>query len=67
MGPMNETETPRKRRTGRALADMFPADLPRLNNLVDTLNSSRPGKWRQRDAIRYLLDCHDQQNSEATP
>lgn len=67
MGPMTETTEPRwKNRPPRAMAEMFPADLPRLNALVEQLNSSRPGRHRQKDAIRYLLDCHDQ-NSEAAP
>ncbi len=61
-----QTATPRKRRTGRALADLFPEDLPRLNELVDTLNTHRPGRWRQRDAIRYLLDEHDARQEAAS-
>lgn len=67
MGPVTETEPRWKNRAPRAMAEMFPSDLARLNALVEKLNSSRAGRWRQKDAIRYLLDCHDEQQEEGAP
>ena len=56
---MTETAPRWKNRGPRAMAEMFPGDLPRLNALVAELNATRPGKHRQKDAIRYLLDFRE--------
>lgn len=54
---MSQAAEPRwKNRPPRSMAEINPADLPRLNALVAELNETRPGRWRQKDAIRYLLD-----------
>ena len=46
-------------RPPRATVEAFPEDLPRLNAVVADLNATRPGRWRQKDAIRYLLDFRE--------
>ena len=48
-----------KGRGPRAMAELFKDDLPRLNALVAELNDTRPGRHRQKDAIRYLLDFRE--------
>ena len=54
------TAEPRwKNRGPRHMAEMFHDDQERLNTLVAELNATRPGKHRQKDAIRYLLDFRD--------
>lgn len=68
MGLMTETAEPRwKTRPTRHMAEIFADDQERLNALVARLNSGRPGRHRQKDAIRYLLDLHDQQKEETAP
>lgn len=62
---MTETAEPRWRNRGpRSMAEIFGEDQERLNALVARLNSERPGRWRQKDAIRYLLDFHDDVTAE---
>ena len=59
------TAEPRwKNRGPRHMAEMFPDDQERLNTLVAELNATRPGKHRQKDAIRYLLDFREDTISE---
>lgn len=65
---MTETTGPRwKHRTPRHTAEIFADDQERLNALVARLNSDRPGRHRQKDAIRYLLDFHDDVTAEMEP
>ncbi len=75
MGPMNghQLNEPRPPRwqgrdtrdgTSRHMAEIFAADQARLNALVKRLDGNRPGKWRQKDAIRYLLDCYEEAAGE---
>ncbi len=65
---LNEAPPPRwrgrdaKDGTGRHMAEIFTDDQARLNALVGRLNSLRPGRWRQKDAIRYLLDSYEEDN-----
>lgn len=66
MGHMTEPRW--KNRPPRHMAEIDADDQPRLNALVAQLNGERSGRWRQKDAINYLLNLHDENtNTETTP
>lgn len=63
---MTETVPRWKNRPPRHMAEIKASDQPRLNALVAQLDDDLPGRWRQKDAISYLLDFHDLYRKTAT-